>query len=358
MSFLQSAVTMIPAIVAAVLAFAFLIVVHELGHAAAARAVGMKIVRFSVGYGKVLWSFRLGETEIALSAIPVGGYCWIGGMIPEDGVDPASPRAWLNQHAWRRTLAIAAGPVASYVGAIFVAAVLFVTVGLRVPVQGPWVGDLLPDSPAQKAGLQPGDRVVSIAGAPVESWEDMLAGIQQHPGQTVEVVVERGEGPGAARVVLSLTPRDDRGVGRAGFSQHSRPERRPVGAAIAEAFHHTNVAMAAQARGILRAFSGKASTSELSGPLDIGRTLAKGARMGPERFFTLIWILSVALAVLNLLPLPPLDGGKLVFLVWELATGRRASQRIEMAVSWVGFILLATLMLGVTIFGDIPRLLR
>jgi regulator of sigma E protease len=357
-SFLQNAVTMIPAIVAAVLAFAFLIVVHELGHALAARAVGMKIVRFSVGYGKVLWSFRLGETEIALSAIPFGGYCWIGGMIPEDGVDPAAPHAWLNQHAWRRTLAIAAGPVASYLGAVFVAAVLFVTVGLRVPVQGPWIGDLLPDSPAQKAGLQTGDRVVSIGGQPVASWDDMLAGIQKNPGRTVEVVVDRGADGGAGRVVLSLTPRDDRGVGKAGFSQFSRPERRPIGAAVSEAFHHTNVAMVAQTQGILRAFSGKASTSELSGPLDIGRTLAKGARMGPERFFTIIWILSVALAVLNLLPLPPLDGGKLVFLLWELVTGRRASQRIEAAVSWVGFILLAALMLGVTVFGDIPRLLR
>ena len=89
-----------------------------------------------------------------------------------------------------------------------------------------------------------------------------------------------------------------------------------------------------------------------------GGTLARGARMGAERFFTLIWILSVALAVLNLLPLPPLDGGKLVFLLWELVTGRRASERIEAAVSWVGFLLLATLLLGVTIFGDIPKLLR
>ena len=80
--------------------------------------------------------------------------------------------------------------------------------------------------------------------------------------------------------------------------------------------------------------------------------------MGAERFFTLIWILSVALAVLNVLPLPPLDGGKLAFLLWELATGKRASERIEMAVSWVGFLLLATLLLGVTIFGDIPNLLR
>ncbi|HSM91457.1 MAG TPA: site-2 protease family protein [Anaeromyxobacteraceae bacterium] len=354
MSFLQGQAGMIPAILAAVVAFAFLIVVHELGHALAARAVGMKIVRFSVGYGKVLWSFRLGETQIALSAIPVGGYCWIGGMIPEDGVDPASPQAWLNQHAWRRTLAIAAGPVASYLGAIFVAALLFVTVGLRVPVPGSFVGDVIPASPAAQAGLATGDHVVSIGGQAVGSWEDMLAGIQRAPGRTVEVVVERS----GERVTLSLTPRDERGVGKAGFSQLSRTERRPVGAALAEAFHQTNLAMVAQGRGILRAFSGKASTSELSGPLDIGRTLAKGAQLGPERFFTLIWILSVALAVLNLVPLPPLDGGKLVFLLWELGTGRRASQRIEAAVSWVGFILLAALMLGVTLFGDIPRLLR
>jgi regulator of sigma E protease len=354
---LQNALGAIPSIAAAVLAFAFLIVVHELGHAVVARLVGMRIVRFSVGYGKVLWSFRMGETEIALSAIPVGGYCWIGGMIPEDGVDPAAPHAWLNQHAWRRTVAILAGPFASYLGAILVAAILFVTVGLRVPVEGPFVGDVVADSPAEKAGLKAGDRVVSIAGAPVESWEQMLSGIQKNPGKVIELLVVRGEGTGAAQVPLTLTPRDDGGVGRAGFSQHSRPERRPVGTAFAEAFQHTNVAMTAQARGLWRAITREQRT-ELSGPLDIGRTLAKGARMGAERFFTLIWILSVALAILNLMPIPPLDGGKLVFLFWELVTGRRASQRIEAAVSWVGFLMLAALFLGVTLFGDIPKLLR
>jgi regulator of sigma E protease len=245
-----------------------------------------------------------------------------------------------------------AGPFASYLGAVFVAAVLFVTVGLRVPVPGPFVGDVVAESPAEKAGLKAGDRVVSIGGAPVSSWEEMLAGIRGNPGKAVTLVVARGEGAGAAQV-----PRDDAGVGRAGFSQHSRPERRPLGEAVAEAVEHTNVAMAAQARGLWRAITREQRT-ELSGPLDIGRTLAKGARMGAERFFTLIWILSVALAILNLMPIPPLDGGKLVFLFWELATGRRASQRIEAAASWVGFLLLATLFLGVTLFGDIPKLMR
>jgi regulator of sigma E protease len=357
LSFLSSALTAIPSIVAAVLAFAFLIIVHELGHALVAKLVGMRIVRFSIGYGKVLWSFRAGETEIAISAIPVGGYVWIGGMIPEDGVDPAAPHAWLNQHAWRRTVAIAAGPLWSYLGAVVVAAVLFVTIGLRVPVQGPFVGDVQAESPAEKAGLKTGDRVLSIGGAPVGSWEEMLAGIQKSPGKPVQVLVARGDAADAAQLPLTLTPRDDQGVGRAGFSQHSRPERRPLGAAVSEAFRLTNVAMVAQARGLWRAVTREQKT-ELSGPLDIGRTLAKGARMGAERFFTLIWILSVALAVLNLLPLPPLDGGKLVFLFWELATGKRASQKIEAAVSWAGFILLATLFLGVTLFGDIPKLFR
>jgi regulator of sigma E protease len=157
---------------------------------------------------------------------------------------------------------------------------------------------------------------------------------------------------------VSLTPRDERGVGKAGFGQLQRLERRPVGTALADAFVLTNVKLVEQLRGIVRAFSGKASTSELSGPIDIGRTLAKGARMGADTFFTLIWILSIALAVLNVLPLPPLDGGKLAFLLWELVTGKRASERIEMAFSWAGFLLLAVLLLGVTVFGDIPKLFR
>jgi len=355
---LQNALANLPFIAIAVLGFAFLVCVHELGHALVARAVGMRIVRFSIGYGKVLWSFRLGETQIAFSAIPVGGYVWIGGMIPEDGIDPAAPHAWLNQHAWRRTLAIAAGPVASYLGAILVAAVLFVTVGLRAPVPGTWVGEFVPQSAAEKAGLRTGDRVVSVGGVEVEDWNGMVSRIQGSPGKPIAFVVERGEGPTAERLTFSVTPRDVGGKGKAGFGPLQRLERRPVGSALSDAFTFTNAAMIQQLRGIGGIFAGRASTSDLSGPLEIGRTLAKGAQLGAERFFTLIWILSVALAVLNLLPLPPLDGGKLVFLLWELVTGRRASERIEMAVSWAGFILLATLLLGVTIFGDIPKLLR
>lgn len=358
MTLLQTALSNLPSIVAAVLAFAFLIIVHELGHALAARAVGMKIVRFSIGYGKVLWSFRAGETQIALSALPFGGYVWIGGMIPEDGVDPAAPHAWNNQHAWRRTLAIAAGPVASYLGAIFVAAVLFATIGLRVPVPGTFVGDFVQDSAAEKAGLKTGDRIVTVGGVAVSDWNGMVQVIQRSPGKPLEFVVERGEGTAASRLTFAVTPRDVGGKGKAGFGPLQRLERRPPGSALSEAFTFTNAAMVDQLRGIGGIFAGRGSTSDLSGPIEIGRTLAKGARMGVERFFTLIWILSVALAVLNLLPLPPLDGGKLVFLLWELVTGKRASERIEMAVSWVGFLLLATLLLGVTIFGDIPRLLR
>jgi regulator of sigma E protease len=355
---LQTALANVPSIIAAVLAFAFLIVIHELGHALAARAVGMKIVRFSVGYGKVLWSFRVGETQIALSAIPVGGYVWIGGMIPEDGIDPAAPFAWLNQHAWRRTLAIAAGPFASYLGAIVVAAALFVTVGLRVTVPGTQVGEFVQDSAAEKAGLRTGDRILTVGGVAVADWNGMVAVIQRSPGKPLEFVVERGEGPSAQRLTFPVTPRDVGGRGKAGFGPLQRLERRPVGSALSDAFTFTNAAMIDQLRGIGGIFAGKASTSDLSGPIEIGRTLAKGAQMGVERFFTLIWILSVALAVLNVLPLPPLDGGKLAFLLWELATGKRASEKIEMAVSWAGFLLLATLLLGVTVFGDIPKLLR
>lgn len=355
---LQTLLSNLPSILAAVLAFAFLIIVHELGHALAARAVGMTIVRFSVGYGKVLWSFRLGGTQIALSAIPFGGYCWIGGMIPEDGVDPAAPHAWLNQHAWKRTLAIAAGPVASYLGAILVAATLFVTIGLRVPVPGTFVGEFAQQSAAEQAGLKTGDRILSIDGTAVSDWNGMVAVIQRSAGKAVPFVVERGEGAAAERLTVTVTPRSVNGVGKAGFGPLQRLERRPPGSALSDAFTFTNAAMIDQLRGIGGLVAGRASTSELSGPIEIGRTLAKGARLGVERFFTLIWVLSIALAVLNVLPLPPLDGGKLVFLFWELATGRRASEKIEAAVSWVGFLLLATLLLGVTVFGDIPKLFR
>ncbi len=342
------------AIVAAVLGVSLLIVIHEAGHFLAARRFGMRVERFSVGFGPVVGAFRRGDTEFAVSALPLGGYVRISGMAPGDDVAPGDPRAYANQAAWRRFLVILAGPAMNYLAAVVIAAALLATVGLAAADPAARVGSLLPGMPAEQAGLRTGDRIVAVGGKPVENFPELVQELRSHPGQTVPLEVERAGG--GARETIPITPRDEHGVGRVGFSQATITVRRgPVGA-LAEGFARTNAAAGAQLAAFGSLFSG-GSKAELSGPLGIGQELVRGARQGAEPFLALVWTISIVLAILNLLPVPALDGGRLVFLLWEIVTGRRANARVESFVHFAGMIALLALILAVTVFRDFARLL-
>jgi regulator of sigma E protease len=336
---------------AAVLAVSLLIVVHEAGHQVAARLSGMRVERFSVGFGPVLLSWKRGETEYAISALPLGGYVRIRGMGAGEDVAPGDPTAYSNQPAWRRFLVILAGPAMNYVTAIVIAAVLLV-VGFPAPDAGPRVGDLVPDMPAAQAGLRTGDRIEAVDGVRVDSFTSMLLELQAHPGDAIVLDVERD----GKRLKLPVTPREMGGVGRVGFSQARTVVKVPPGEAVVQGFTRTNAEFASQLAGFGHVLSRKAG-AELSGPVGIVRGLVRGAEAGVVPLFSLLWTISIALALLNLLPIPALDGGRLAFLGYEMVTRRRVSERIEGYVHFAGFVLLIGLLLAVTVFGDLARLL-
>ncbi|HVO18770.1 MAG TPA: M50 family metallopeptidase [Anaeromyxobacter sp.] len=339
--------------VAAVLGISLLIVLHELGHFLVARAFGMKVERFSVGFGPVLAALRLGGTEFVVSALPLGGYVRIAGMAPGDEVNPDDPGIYANQAAWRRFLTILAGPAANYLAAALLGAALLLGPGLRTADPGPAVGRLVPGYPAEQAGLRDGDRVREVAGAPVATWEELVSQLQAHPGRAIALRVERGEGAAATSLTLSLLPRDEGGVGRAGFEQHQLWQRSDgIAAALAEALRRTDALALSQVTVFGKLFSGGKGT-KLSGPIGIGQQLLRAAREGPAAFVNLLWVISAVLAVLNLFPLPALDGGRLVFLAYEVVARRRVNARIESVVHMVGFVALIALLLGVTVFGDL-----
>ncbi|MBK9517000.1 MAG: site-2 protease family protein [Anaeromyxobacter sp.] len=342
-------------IVAAVLAVSALIVLHEAGHMWVARALGMKVEKFSVGFGPVLWSATRGETEYAVSALPLGGYVRIRGMAAGDDVAADDASAYCNQAAWRRVLVLVAGPGANYLIAVVLAAGLLGTMGLPTPDGAARVGDLVAGMPAERAGLRPGDRILAVAGAPVATWTELVGALQKAPGRTIELAVERGEGPAAERLTLPITPEDRGGVGRVGFTPYApRVRLGPLDAAVA-GFTRTNAAVG-QTLAMLGAMVKRETKAELSGPVGIAQELVRGARVGADRFLTIVWNISVALALFNLLPFPALDGGRLVFLGVEMVTRRRVNEKVESYVHAAGFIALIALLLGVTIFGDLARL--
>jgi regulator of sigma E protease len=342
------------AIAASILAVSLLIVIHEAGHYLAARRFGMGVERFSIGFGPVLFALRRGDTEFAVSVLPLGGYVKISGMAPGEANGSADRRLFANQAAWRRFLVILAGPAMNYLAAIGVAWALLATLGLRAPDPSPRVGDLVPGMPAEAAGLRPGDRIAAVAGKPVASWAELVAELQRHPGEEIALDVLRGGGERQEPLAVRITPRNDGGVGRVGVIQPTVVLRKGPGEALVEGFQRTNANAALQLRAFGSLFSKK---QRVEGPVGIARELVRGARAGIEPFLALVWTISVVLAILNLLPFPALDGGRLVFLGYEIVTRRRVNERVEHVFHMVGFFILVALILAVTVFGDLPRLL-
>lgn len=337
------------AILAAVLAVSALIVIHEAGHFLAARRFGMKVERFSVGFGPVLLRVQRGETEFALSALPFGGYVKIAGMAAGDEADADDPRAFVNQPAWRRFLVILAGPAMNYVGAALLAALLLATAGLAVPDASARVGDVEPGKPAALGGLVSGDRVLEVDGQGVTTFLGIVEALQRTTAAEVPLLVERGD----ERLTLTVRPVNDGGTRRLFFGPATALETRPPGAALVDGFRRTNAQLGAQLAGFGQLFAPKQSGVKLEGPVGIAKKLVRAAQRGAAEFFSLAWLVSVVLAVLNLLPVPALDGGRLVFLGYEIVTRRRPNAKLENTVNLVGALALIALMLGVTVFKDL-----
>jgi regulator of sigma E protease len=354
-------------IVAAILAVSLLIIVHECGHYFAARAVGMRVERFSFGFGPVLLSVRRGDTLFELRIVPIGGFVAVpmraepapaaeGGAGTEGAapVEPADPGVYANKPAWARFAFVFAGPVMNWVTAILVAWILLVFFALGSPDPSARVGQLAEGMPAAAAGLLTGDRIEAVGGVQVQTWDDLVAQIRSHPGEPIPFQVLRGEGTGAERLTLTVTPQKK--DGRVGFGPAKIEHRGSALGAIPDAIHATNGNLAAQLYGFASILSRK-QRAELSGPIGIAQELVRGAKAGTQRFLELVWTISVGLAVLNLLPFPGLDGSRLLFLGYELVTRRRVNERVEGLIHAAGLIVLVLLIIAVS-FGDVARLLR
>jgi regulator of sigma E protease len=353
-----------------VLAFAAalgpLVFVHELGHFMIAKRVGVKVLRFSIGFGRVIFSRHRGETEYAISAMPLGGYVKMLGE--DDDEDPAvaaaDPERSFQAQPVRRRAAIAlAGPAMNFVFAFVLYAVLFTLVGVEMPTSQARLGGVLPGSPAEHAGLKAGDLVRAIDGKPVESWEELSKGIRGSNGQTVELTIERD----GASLSLAVTPelKESRTVfgedaGKAyliGIGPASEWSRHGPLASVGMAARHTWMQSVLVARSLGLLFSGRVSPSELGGPIAIAQAAGQQAKAGPTYFLSLLGFLSINLGVLNLLPIPALDGGLLAFLAIEGVLRRPLRPRAREIAQQVGMLLLITLMVFV-FYNDIHRLVQ
>jgi regulator of sigma E protease len=332
------------AIAVAVVGLGLLIAAHEAGHLVLARLMGMRVETYSLGFGPRIAGFRSGETDYRISALPLGGYCKIAGFTPDDPAaqDPNDAGSYTNKPAWKRFLVIAAGPGVNYFVAFLIIAVLYASHGFldltttRIEV--------LPGGPAAAAGLRTGDAVTAVDDVAVTSFEEMRTELQKPGGPERRIQVHRGD------ETLAFVVRPDRGT--ISVKMDRVLVRLSPGDAIPRAAKDVWALNAATVSALWDAIRGKGSAS-LAGPVAIVRQASAEVKRGLADFASILANISVGLALFNFLPVPALDGGRLVFLGFELVSRRRVNQRVESVVHVIGLLLLLGLLVSVVVFGDL-----
>lgn len=356
--------SLLPSLPRTLIAFAVvlgvLVFIHELGHYLAARWRGVHVDAFSIGFGRpILRGTDRRGTEWRLGWIPLGGYVKLHGQETPEDVPPEQRAAWRAGQTFHekpvgsRAIVVAAGPVANFLLAILLFAGLYATVGQ--PVGGTAIGAVVAGSPAARAGLQPGDEILALDNQRVQRFEQVQRYVQPRAGQGIEIRVARD----GQEVMLRAVPeaRDGNpempavlGV-QGGATKFERLD--PVSAVAAGVVQTADVTWQTLT-GVGEMLIGKRSADELGGPIRIAEVSGQAASLGIGPLITLMALLSVSLGLLNLFPIPLLDGGHLVFYAAEAIRGRPLPVKAQEYGFRAGFAVLVTLFLFAS-WNDITR---
>jgi regulator of sigma E protease len=337
-------------ILVAIFGLSLLVIVHEAGHYLIARAFGIRVTRFSIGLGPVLVKYQPkgSPTLFQICAVPFLAYVMIAGMNPAEEIDPNDPGAYPNKSILARTLTIFGGPFANYLAASLMVFTLAVT-GWRIdtPSEPMVVDSVEPNSPAAGAGMKPGDVILEANGRAIRNVEELIKVTSPRAGQLTTYVIKRD---GQVLPALQIAPRTIEGRGVIGVTPKHETHYQPL--PLAEAakravvlpWEYTVMNLSGMADLIRRR-----TTEGITGPVGMGKLVAQQAEKGAYAFVQILIAISVALGSFNLLPFPALDGGRLVFLGYEIITRRRPNERIEAAVHTVGLLFLLGVIALVTL---------
>lgn len=332
-------------IIAAILLFGVIVFIHELGHFLLAKKASIRIHEFAVGMGPKLYSKQKGETLYSIRLLPLGGYCAMEG---EDG-ESTDPRSFGQKSILQRASVLFAGPFFN----IVLAVILLIPVFMYMGAPSTTLGQIIPDSPASAVGLEVNDKIVNINGHEINSWEDVVSNLHSSEGKEVQITVDRdGE-----LKVFDVTP-EKNAEGNYVIGIAYKPERSFFGS-IGSAFT-TTVEMTKQ----MIIFVGQLFTGSVpggvenavTGPVGVISIVSDQASKGIFNLMYIGSVISLNLGILNLLPIPALDGGRLVMLAIEgIRGGKRLDPNKEAAIHMVGFALLMGFMVFIT-YKDIVRL--
>ena len=328
-------------IIYAIIIFCLLIFVHELGHFIVAKACGVKVNEFAIGMGPAIFKKQKGETLYAVRLFPIGGFCAMEG----EDEDSEDDRAFNNKPAWQRALVLTAGSFMNLLTAVVLMIIIAFVVGQATTT----VNEVLDDSPAYRAGMMSGDRIVEVDGTAVDEWNDVITYIGESSRDTADIVVERD----GAQQTLTADLEYDKESGRNKIG--ITPEmKHSIAGSVGSGMKNTWNMTVMMYKVIKQLFTGDVSVSELSGPVGIVYAVNQSAKAGVIYVVYLASLLSLNLAIMNMLPFPALDGGRLLFLLIRKITGKRITDAIEGKIHFIGIILLMVLMVYVT-WNDIVK---
>ncbi len=339
-------------IILAILVFGTIVFIHELGHFLLAKANGIRVDEFSIGMGPRLLSKEKGETRYSLKLFPIGGSCMMG----EDDVDDVSEGSFNSKSVWARIAVVAAGAIFNFILAFIFAVILVGYTGYDEPV----ISGVVEGYSAEAEGMQAGDRIVRIDGKKINVWREVTYHNMFHAGEVVDVVYERdGE-----TYEVTITPmKNEEGNYLMGVISPSQYTEANLFTAIQYGVYEVKFWICTTIESLGQLVTGKVGVDQLSGPVGIvdvvddtyEQSKSYGAVVVLMQMLNIGILLSANLGVMNLLPLPALDGGRLVFLIIEAIRGKRVAPEKEGMVHTIGMLLLFALMIFV-LFNDIKRL--
>ncbi|MDP2339383.1 MAG: M50 family metallopeptidase [Deltaproteobacteria bacterium] len=332
----------------AALGIGFLIAFHELGHYAVARLLGMRVLRYSLGFGPKLFGFRRGGIEYQLAALPFGGFVQIAGMSSMDEAAKDDPRSFLNAPRWKRWLVLAAGPGFNYLAAFFFFFVYFSAWPSPIAARAFEIS-AVHEGPAKAAGLLPGEFVTKINGIQVEEQSNFIDAIVASEGAPLTFTVLNISGPEQGTRDIVIAAAEVAGGWKVGVSP---PEIRKPSEGL---FENTKSAAAAclttsiRTLQALQALVQRKPGVDVGGPIAIVASMKDQIALGVRQFVLILATLSVSLGLFNLLPVPGLDGIKMLFLTIEGVVRRNVNLKFQEIVNAIGVLLLLVLMAGLTV---------